>query len=143
MLRGIDPLLSGELLKALDEMGHADRLMLVDRNYPAAASGRPVIRLGEVGVVRAARAILSVFPLDDFVDAPLARMEVDDDPAVPTAVQGEVWDVARAHHLRELPWHSVPRQDFYGLAREMFLIVHTLEDAPYSCFVLQKGVVTN
>lgn len=143
MLIGVDPLLTGDLLKALDEMGHADRLMLVDRNYPAAASGRPVIRLGEVGVVRAVRAILSVFPLDTFVEAPLGRMEVDDDPTVPTEVQDSVMDVARAHHPRALSWHSVPRPDFYDLAREMFVIVHTLEDAPYSCFVLQKGVVTN
>lgn len=143
MLIGVDPLLTGDLLKALDEMGHADRLMLVDRNYPASAAGRPVIRLGEVGVVRAARAILSVFPLDTFVDAPLGRMEVDNDPTVPTMVQSEVMDVARAHHAQALSWHSVPRQDFYGLASEMFVIVHTLETAPYSCFVLQKGVVTN
>ena len=63
MLKGIDPVLSGELLRVLDEMGHGDQLALVDRNYPAAASGRPVIRLGEVTVARALTAILSVFPL--------------------------------------------------------------------------------
>ena len=40
MLKGIDPLLNGELLRILDEMGHADQLLLVDRNYPAAAVGR-------------------------------------------------------------------------------------------------------
>lgn len=62
MLKGIDPLLSGDLLHILDDMGHGDVLMLVDRNYPAVASGRPVIRLGEVTVLRAAQAILSVFP---------------------------------------------------------------------------------
>ena len=81
MLKGIDPLLSGDLLKILDDMGHGDVLLLVDRNYPAAASGKPVVRLGEVSVLRAATAILSVFPLDSFVDHPLERMEVDDDPA--------------------------------------------------------------
>ncbi|MET0991407.1 MAG: RbsD/FucU domain-containing protein, partial [Lacisediminihabitans sp.] len=79
MLKGIDPLLSGALLKTLDEMGHGDQLLLVDRNYPAASTGRPVIRLGEVGVVRAMSAILSVFPLDEFVKHPLERMEVDGD----------------------------------------------------------------
>ena len=70
MLKGIDPLLSGDLLKILDDMGHGDQLLLVDRNYPAAASGKPVIRLGEVGVLRAARAILSVLPLASFIDHP-------------------------------------------------------------------------
>ena len=53
MLKGIDPLLSGDLLKILDDMGHGDRLLLVDRNYPAAASGRQVIRLGEASILRA------------------------------------------------------------------------------------------
>ena len=76
MLKGIDPLLSGELLHVLDTMGHADQLALVDRNFPAASAGRPVIRLGEVGVVRALSAILTVFPLDSFVERPLERMEV-------------------------------------------------------------------
>ena len=68
MLKGIDPLLSGELLKVLDDMGHGDQLLLCDRNYPAVASGQPVLRLGEVSVLRAAQAIFSVFPLDSFVD---------------------------------------------------------------------------
>ena len=54
MLKGIDPLLSGELLRLLDDMGHGDLLLLVDRNYPAAASGRPVVRLGETTILRAA-----------------------------------------------------------------------------------------
>ena len=78
MLKGIDPLLSGELLRLLDDMGHGDLLLLVDRNYPAAASGRPVVRLGETTILRAAEAILSVLPLDSFVDCPIERMEVDD-----------------------------------------------------------------
>ena len=68
MLKGIDPVLSGELLKILDEMGHGDQLLLVDRNYPAAASGKPVVRLGEITVTRAAEAILGVLPLDRFID---------------------------------------------------------------------------
>ena len=87
MLKGIDPLLSGDLLRVLDDMGHGDLLLLVDRNYPAAASGKPVIRLGEVTVLRAATAILSVLPLDTFVEHPIERMEVDDDPTLTTMVQ--------------------------------------------------------
>ena len=90
MLKGIDPLLSGELLNVLDTMGHADQLALVDRNFPAASSGRPVIHLGEVGVVRALEAILSVFPLDSFVERPLERMEVSDDASIVTPNQSAV-----------------------------------------------------
>lgn len=141
MLKGIDPLLSGELLKILDEMGHGDQLLLVDRNYPAAASGKPVVRLGEVGVVRAARAILSVFPLDSFIAHPLERMEVDDDPSVITANQDAVLALARETNAPDLEFGIVPRLKFYERAKAAFAVVHTLESQPYGCFLLQKGVI--
>jgi len=141
MLKGIDPLLNGELLRILDEMGHGDQLLLVDRNYPAAATGRPVIRLGEVGIVRAASAILGVFPLDEFVDRPLERMEVDGDPSVTTPEQDAVLEAARAGHPRPLDWGVVPRLEFYDRAQRVFAVVHTLESKPWGCFILQKGVV--
>ncbi len=141
MLKGIDPLLSGELLKILDDMGHGDQLLLVDRNYPAVSSGRPVIRLGEVSVVRAVRAVLSVLPLDSFVDRPLERMEVDDDPAVTTATQDAVLAAAIEAEGRELTYAVVPRLEFYERARGVFAVVHTLESAPYGCFILHKGVI--
>lgn len=141
MLKGIDPLLSGALLKVLDEMGHGDRLAVVDRNYPASATGRPVVRLGQTGVVAAITAILSVFPLDDFVEQPLARMEVDEDPARTTDEQRAVLEAARAAHPAPLEWEVVPRLDFYERARSTYAVVHTLETRPYGCFLLQKGVV--
>jgi L-fucose mutarotase len=141
MLKGIDPLLSGELLKILDEMGHGDQLLLVDRNYPAAASGKPVVRLGEAGIVRAARAILSVFPLDSFVEHPLERMEVDDDPSIVTDNQREVLTLARESHGPDLEFGIVPRLEFYERAKAAFAVVHTLESQPYGCFLLQKGVI--
>ena len=141
MLKGVDPLLNGELLKILDEMGHGDQLLLVDRNYPAAAAGRPVVRLGEVGVERAVAAILSVFPLDSFVEHPLERMEVQDDPSVTTPSRSGCSKIARAAHPGPLEYGVVPRLDFYDRAKQVFAVVHTLESEPYSCFVLQKGVV--
>ncbi len=141
MLKGIDPVLSGELLRILDDMGHGDQLLLVDRNYPAAASGKPVVRLGEIGVERAARAILSVMPLDTFRDHPLERMEVDGDPSIVAPVQAAVLEVARAHHPEPLEFGIVPRLSFYERATDAFAVVHTLEDQPYGCFILHKGVV--
>ena len=140
MLKGIDPVLIGTLLKELDEMGHGDLVALVDRNYPATSSGRPVVHLGEIGVVRATEAILSVFPLDTFISNPLGRMESDDqDPA--TDIHAEVLRVARAHHPLPLDYRLIPRSDFYTSARDCYLIIQCLETAPYSCFLLQKGVV--
>ncbi|WEO76873.1 RbsD/FucU domain-containing protein [Cryobacterium sp. SO2] len=142
MLIGIDPLLSGDLLKMLDEMGHGDELLLVDRNYPAASSGRPVIRLGPVNVTDAATAILSVFPLDTFVERPVERMEVDDNPAIVGDSQAEVLEVARAG-WPELEFGVVPRLDFYRRAQTVYGVVHTLDARPYGCFILRKGVVND
>lgn len=141
MLKGIDPLLSGDLLKILDDMGHGDQLLLVDRNYPAAASGKPVIRLGEVSVLRAAAAILSVFPLDSFIAHPLERMEVDDDPTKTTSTQDALLELANASEGRDLEYGIIPRLDFYHRAKAAYAVVHTLDTQPYGCFILQKGVI--
>jgi L-fucose mutarotase len=141
MLKGIDPLLSGELLRILDDMGHGDQLMLVDRNYPAVSSGRPVVRLGEASIVRAVTAILSVLPLDSFIAHPIERMEVEDDPVRTTPTQDELLALASSVEGRELQYGVVPRLEFYGRARDVYAIVHTLDTVPYGCFILHKGVV--
>ena len=143
MLKGIDPLLSGELLKILDDMGHGDQLLLVDRNYPAAASGKPVVRLGEVGILRAAKAILSVYPLDSFINHPLERMEVEDNPNKTTSLQDELLVLARDAEARDLEYWVIPRLDFYQRAKQAYAVVHTLEEQPYGCFILHKGVIFN
>ena len=141
MLKGVDPLLSGDLLKILDDMGHGDQLLLVDRNYPAAASGKPVIRLGEASIPRAAQAILSVFPLDSFIAHPLERMEVDDDPAKTTSTQDALLELARASEGRDLEFGVIPRLSFYDRAKSAYAVVHTLDAQPYGCFILHKGVI--
>lgn len=141
VLKGINPLLSGELLRILDEMGHGDELVLVDRNYPAAGTGRPVVRLGDVGIVRAAEAILGVYPLDDFLEFPLERMEVSGDASITTPEQDAILDIARGGHPKPLEWGVIPRLEFYERARRAYAVVHTLEAQPYGCFILTKGVV--
>ena len=141
MLKGVDPLLSGDLLRILDDMGHGDQLLLVDRNYPAAASGKPVIRLGEASIPRAAQAILSVFPLDSFIAHPLERMEVDDDPSKTTSTQDALLELARASEGRDLDFGVIPRLSFYDRAKAAYAVVHTLDAQPYGCFILHKGVI--
>ena len=141
MLKGVDPLLSGDLLKILDDMGHGDQLLLVDRNYPAAASGKPVIRLGEASILRAAQAILSVLPLDSFIAHPLERMEVDDDPSKTTSTQDALLELARASEGRDLEFGVIPRLSFYDRAKTAYAVVHTLDAQPYGCFILHKGVI--
>ncbi len=43
MLKGIPKILSPELLKVLAEMGHGDRLVLSDGNFPAESMGKNAI----------------------------------------------------------------------------------------------------
>lgn len=141
MLKGIDPLLNGELLKVLDEMGHGDQLLVVDRNYPAAASGRPVIRVADASVERVLAAVMSVFPLDRFVPLPVERMEVNGDPTLTTDLQDRVLGLLAEADGWVGGYGVVAREDFYWRAQGSFAVLHTLETAPYSCFILTKGVV--
>ena len=81
MLKGIPPILSPELLKILMEMGHGDDLVIGDGNYPAASSARHLVRLDGHGVCELLDAILTFFPLDTFVEAPVTLMKPVDGTA--------------------------------------------------------------
>jgi L-fucose mutarotase len=141
MLKGIDPLLSGELLKMLDELGHGDQLVIADRNFPSFTQGSPVVRLAVDDNTRVFEAVLSVFPLDTFVDTPLERMGPQDDPTQENDKQRAALAVAR-RHLPGVSLVPIPRFEFYERAKEAHAVVATLESAPYCCFILTKGVVS-
>ena len=132
MLKGIDPLLSGELLDALDSLGHGQTLAVVDRNYPAYRSGAPVIRV-DADLVSVVRAILSVLPLDP----ELARMQVGDDPAIVHPQMRAA--LALADEADEV--EPVPRFEFYERADAAAVVVLTRESEPYGNIVFTKGVV--
>jgi L-fucose mutarotase len=141
MLKGIDPLLSPELLHVLAAMGHGDELALVDRNYPAASTAQRLVRLDGCDLPAAARAILTLLPLDTFVEGPLAVMEMVDAPEDVPEVQQEVIALARAAERREIGVEQVERFAFYERARGAFAVVATSESRPYGCVILVKGVV--
>ena len=77
MLININPTLSPELLKILHSMGHGDTLVISDANFPASSLAKNLVRLDGVNIPEAAKAILSVFPLDSFIEYPVLRMEID------------------------------------------------------------------
>jgi L-fucose mutarotase len=141
MLKGLDPLLPPDLLHALAAMGHGDELALVDRNYPATSTSQRLIRLDGADTAAAARAILSLLPLDTFVDEPLLRMEVVGSPDEVTTVQRELAGIASEIEGREVAMGSLERFAFYERSRGAFATVITGEDAPYACFLLIKGVI--
>jgi L-fucose mutarotase len=148
VLKSIDPILNADVLYALRAMGHGDDLVICDTNFPADATARQTIlgrllRIDNVTAGRAARAILSVLPLDFFVDKPALRMEIvgkpDEIPPVQAEVQTEI-DAAQGHPL---PMGSIERFAFYELAKKSYCVIQTGERRFYGCFIFKKGVIAS
>jgi L-fucose mutarotase len=140
VLKNVDPLLVPRLLHRLAAMGHGDEIAVVDRNYPAYSAGPEVIELAGVGTTEAVRAILTVLPLDTFVDRPVLHMEpVSGEPVLP--IHREVLELASAAEGRGVAAQRLARHEFYERARSAAAIVATTEDRPYGCFLLVKGVI--
>ncbi|MCK6424776.1 MAG: RbsD or FucU transport [Burkholderiaceae bacterium] len=150
MLKGIDPLLTPDLLKLLAEMGHGDEIVIADANFTAASLARraamaplPVIALPGVGVQRCIEAVLGLLPLDASVAQPVAYMQVCDTPAgYRSRLQREVIAALQAGgQARPEQCEAVERFAFYDRVRQAFAIVHTGEAQPYGNFLLRKGVL--
>jgi L-fucose mutarotase len=141
MLKGLDPLLGEDVLYVLAAMGHGDQVALVDRNFPAASMSRRLVRLAGADMVTAARAVLSVLPLDTFVDRPVTRMEVVGAPSEVPQVQAEVLALCQESEGREFEMGSLRLEEFYAHAKEAFAVVATSEARPYGCVLLTKGVL--
>jgi L-fucose mutarotase len=144
LLKGINPLLTPDLLKLLMEMGHDDSLVLVDANFTAVqlAAGKPLLRLPGTGMLRAIQAITSVLPLVADERHPVGYMQVSDTPAdYRSALQREVLAHVEPYFLPEQSAEAIERYAFYERARKAFGIVITGELQPFGNFVLRKGVI--
>ena len=146
MLKNIDPALNADVLYALRAMGHGDDLIIADTNFPADSVARQTVirrllRLDNVTAARAAKAILSVMPLDSFVEHPALRMEIVGKPKEVPPVQAEVQKEIDAAEGRSWPMGSIERFAFYDLARKAYCVIQTGERRFYGCFVFKKGVV--
>lgn len=146
MLKGLDPRLNADVLYALKAMGHGDVIVLADMNFPSDAVASDTVhgqllRMDNLTSAEAVEAVLSVLPLDTFVDDFAARMEVvgtaDEIPPVQSEVQGAI-DAAEG---RSRPMVSVERFAFYDQAREAYAVIQTGERRFYGCFLLRKGVI--
>ena len=138
MLIGLDPLLSPDLLHALAAMGHGDRIVLVDANYPA-TRGRRLISLPGANVVQTLRAVLSLLPCDTFVPDPAAIMQVVGDADAMPPVVGEMNAVLTTHGGPVAV--GVERHAFYVAAETAYQIVQTSERRFYGNMLLSKGVI--
>ena len=146
MLKGIDNRLNADVLYALRAMGHGDVLVIADTNFPADSIARSTV-LGELlhmdnlTAAEAAEAILSVLPLDTFVDDFAGRMEVVGKPGEVMPVAMEVQNAIDAADGREARMTSIERFAFYDMAREAYAVIQTGERRFYGCFMFRKGVI--
>lgn len=139
MLKGIDKLLTGELLKALCDMGHGDELVIADANFPAETVAKRLIRVPGVDGVRVAAAVLSVFPLDTYVDKPACVMDLTDGDKAKGMPVPVIWrDYARVTG-EELG--LIERFGFYERTKNAYLVIQTGEERQYGNLLLTKGVV--
>lgn len=139
MLKGIPAELSPELVKILMEMGHGDEIVIADGNFPAASHAKRLVRCDGLGAARMLDAILRVFPLDSYVDCPVALMDVvPGDKTVP-----DIWDEYQEiiAQYEDVSTEWMERFAFYERAKQAYAIVATGESALYANLILKKGVV--
>ena len=144
MLKGIPKILSPELLKVLCEMGHSDRLVIADGNFPSESMGKnaKVIRCDGHGVPELLEAILTVFPPDTYVETPVSLMQVMPGDNVETPIWDEYKEiVSRFDERGEKAIGQTERFAFYDEAKTAYAIIATGESALYANVMLQKGVV--
>ncbi|WP_315918601.1 RbsD/FucU family protein [Mesorhizobium sp. SP-1A] len=145
MLKGINPLLNAEVLHALRAMGHGDDLIIADTNFPSDSVARQTA-LGKLLRIDApapavVEAVLSLYPLDTFVDDAAARMEIVSAPNDIPPVQQEVQKKIDAAEGRSLPMVPVERYAFYERAKKAYCVIQTGERRFYGCFAFRKGVI--
>ncbi len=146
MLKGIDQRLSAEIVHVLMLMGHGDDLVICDVNHPAASIAKQttygrLIDMSGCDIPTAARAILSLMPLDTFVPAPVARMQVVGNPAGTVPIFARMQAVVDGAEGRAVQIDPLERFAFYEAAKRSFAIIRTADSGPYGCFILKKGVV--
>ncbi len=146
MLRNFDNRLNADVIQCLRAMGHGDDLVICDTNFPADSVARhtvtgQLLRMDNLTAAEAIDAILSVFPLDSFVDAPAERMEMVGKPTEIPPVQAEVQAMIDKWEGKSWPMGQVERFAFYEKARNAYAVIVTGETRFYGCFILKKGVI--
>jgi L-fucose mutarotase len=134
MLNGINPLLTGSLLKALDEMGHSDSVVIVDAHFPAFRLANRLVSLPGTTAPEVLAAIRTVLPLDDTPAVDL--MESADKTVLP--VQHEL---IAAAGVASSDVRFVDRYAFYESIGDSYVIVQTGETRTYGCVIVRKGLV--
>lgn len=138
MLKNIDKLLTGDLLKVLCDMGHGDELVIADANFPAETCAKRLIRLPGINGVQAARAILSVFPLDTYCDEPAVLMDLTEDDKAKGMQRPVIWNDYQNLCGQII---RIERFAFYERAKKAYAVIQTGEKRQYGNLIIVKGVV--
>lgn len=144
MLKNVPKIIPPQLLKVLCEMGHGDRIVIADGNFPVMTVGRDaqIIRMDGHNVPEILEAVLELFPLDTYVDQPVTLMQVVPGDPVKTPVWDEYKKIVRRNDSRgDNAFRYIDRFAFYEEARSAYAVVATGESALYANIMLQKGVV--
>lgn len=140
MLKGISPLLSPELLAALATMGHGEEIVFADAHFPASTCGRRVIRADGLGIEPLLEAVLPLFELDAYVEAPVSMMAVVEGDVLDPAVEAGYRAVIDRYQDGVGPIARIERFAFYERARGAFAVVATGDTRKYANVILTKGV---
>ena len=140
MLKGISPLLSPELLALLCRMGHGDELVLADAHFPGDTMGQRVLRADGLKVADLIDAILPVYELDSYVEAPLVMMAAVPGDQLDPQVEKSYRAAVDRHAPKTPPIARLERFAFYARAKQAFAVVMTGETAKYGNIILKKGV---
>ncbi|WP_133407182.1 RbsD/FucU family protein [Parashewanella tropica] len=141
MLYNFNPLLSPELLHILRSMGHGDQIVIVDANFPADSHAQRLVRLDGASATQVLEAIVSLLPLDTYVEAPVHTMQVVGDPTAVPEIVSEFYQIASNGPGGEVAHQSIERFAFYEQVKSAYAVVVTNETRLYGNVILTKGVI--
>lgn len=145
MLQGISKLLTGDLLKALCDMGHGDELVIADANFPGESVAKRLIRCPGISGTDLLRAIAPLIPLDAYSPAPALVMQLTDSDRAKgmpdPAIWGEYEAILRQNYGADTRVNTIERYAFYERAKAAYLVIQTGEERIYGNLLLAKGVI--
>lgn len=139
MLKGVDKILTGDLLKILCDMGHGDEIVIGDANFPAETCAKRLVRLPGIDAVSVAKAIMSVIPLDTYSENPAIVMNVTESDKAKGMGKPEIfgeYEKAIGHEVS-----GIERFAFYERAKKAYAVIQSGETRIYGNIIIVKGVV--
>lgn len=144
MLKGIPTIIPPMLLKVLCEMGHGDTIVIADGNFPAESVGKDsvIIRMDGHGIPEILDAVLSLMPLDQYVEKPVSLMDRVEGDNADISIWSTYEDILRRRENKDMnSVNMLERFEFYEEARSAYAVVATSERSQYANVILKKGCI--